>query len=130
MLTWRMDMKAIDRLESYGIYKLACQLFDDFWSDSEILGKDYRGRELTKQQVRSLDSVCANMEEGYGWGFGKEWPQRLKISRGEAHESRGPYVRCPHLLSAEVINKHLATLYHIICRKQITASFIPTPTLL
>ena len=107
-------MKAIDRLESYGIYKLACQLFDDFWSDSEILGKDYRGRELTKQQVRSLDSVCANMEEGYGRGFGKEWPQRLKISRGEARESRGRYVRCRHLLSADVINKRVATLDHII----------------
>ena len=50
-----------DRLESFGIYQLACQLFDDFWADSEILGKDYRGRELVKQQVRSLDSICANI---------------------------------------------------------------------
>ena len=32
--------KSVDRLESFGIYKLACQLFDDFWTDSEILGKD------------------------------------------------------------------------------------------
>jgi hypothetical protein len=50
-----------DRLESFGIYGLARQLFDDFWQDSEILGKDYRGRELVKQQTRSLDSVCANI---------------------------------------------------------------------
>src|SRR5258707_10373252 len=114
MLTWRMDMKAIDRLESYGIYKLACQLFDDFWSDSEILGKDYRGRELTKQQVRSLDSVCANMEEGYGRGFGKELPHHLKISRGEARESRGRYERCHHLLPADTLAKRVATLDHII----------------
>ena len=59
-------------MESYGIYQLALQLFNDFWDDSEILGKDFRGRELAKQQVRSLDSVCANIEEGYGRGYGKE----------------------------------------------------------
>jgi four helix bundle protein len=99
-----------DRLESFGIYQLACQLFDDFWADSEILGKDYRGRELVKQQVRSLDSICANIEEGYGRGFGKEWPQHLKLARGEARESRGRYRRSRHLLPAEVMTKRLATL--------------------
>ena len=103
-----------DRLESFGIYQLACQLFDDFWADSEILGKDYRGRELVKQQVRSLDSTCANIEEGYGRGFGKEWPQHLKIARGEARESRGRYRRSRHLLPAEVMTKRLATLDQII----------------
>jgi four helix bundle protein len=101
-------------LESFGIYQIARQLFDDFWSDSELLGKDYRGRELSKQQVRSLDSVCANIEEGYGRGFGKELPQRLKIARGEARESLGRYARCNHLLPADLINQRLATLDHII----------------
>ena len=103
-----------DRLESFGIYQLACQLFDDFWADSEILGKDYRGRELVKRQVRSLDSICANIEEGYGRGFGKEWPPHLKIARGEARESRGRYRRSRHLLPAEVMTKRLATLDQII----------------
>src|SRR6185369_10361828 len=103
-----------DRLESFGIYQLAQQLFQDFWPDSEILGKDYRGRELVKQQVRSLDSICANIEEGFGRGFGKELPQHLKIARGEARESRGRYARCNHLLPAELINQRLATLDHII----------------
>jgi four helix bundle protein len=103
-----------DRLENFGIYRLARQLFDDFWVDSEILGKDYRGRELVKQQVRSLDSVCANMEEGYGRGFSKELPQSLKVSRGEARESRGRYERCRHLLSAETIAQRIAALDHII----------------
>ncbi len=103
-----------DRLESYGIYQLARQLFNDFWGDSEILGKDYRGRELVKQQVRSLDSVCANIEEGYGRGFGKELPQHLKIARGEARESRGRYERCNHLLPADLIDQRVAMLNRII----------------
>lgn len=102
-----------DRLESFGIYQLARQLFQDFWPDSEILGKDYRGRELAKQQVRSLDSICANIEEGFGRGFGKELPQHLKIALGEARESRGRYTRCNHLLPAELINQRLATHDHI-----------------
>jgi four helix bundle protein len=103
-----------DRLESFGIYKVACQLFDNFWVDSEIVGKDYRGRELVKQQTRSLDSVCANIEEGYGRGFNKEMPQHLKIARGEARESRGRYQRMKYLLPAEVIRKRVEILDHII----------------
>jgi hypothetical protein len=27
---------AEDRLDNFGIYKLACQLFDEFWNDVEI----------------------------------------------------------------------------------------------
>jgi len=103
-----------DRLESFGIYQIACQLFKDFWTDSEILGKDYRGRELVKQQVRSLNSICANIEEGYGCGFGKELPQHLKIARGEARESRGRFQRCHALLSPDLIQQRIATLDHII----------------
>src|SRR3990170_209745 len=103
-----------DRLESFGIYQLACQLFDDFRAASEILGKDYRGRELVKRQVRSLDSVCANIEEGYGRGFNKEMPQHLKIARGEARESKGRYGRLNHLLPAETISQRVATLDQII----------------
>ena len=103
-----------DRLESFEIYKIARQLFDDFWADSGILGKDYRGKELVKQQVRSLDSICANIEEGYGRGFGKELPQHLKISRGEARESKGRYQRMNHLLPAELIAKRTAVLDRII----------------
>ena len=103
-----------DRLESFGIYQIARKLFDDFWADSEVLQKDFRGRELVKQQTRSLDSICANIEEGFGRGFGREFPQHLKIARGEARESHGHYARRNHLLPADVIAQRLATLDHII----------------
>jgi four helix bundle protein len=78
------------------------------------LGKDYRGRELVKQQVRSLDSICANIEEGYGRGFGKELRQDFRIARGEARESKGRYERCQRLLPADLIAIRVATLDHII----------------
>ena len=103
-----------DRLEEFGIYKLASQLFDDFWADSEIIGKDYRGHELVKQQIRSLDSVCANIEEGFGRGFNKENPQHLKIARGEARESKGRFRRMRFLLHLETVNKRRAILDQVI----------------
>ena len=31
-------METNDRLESFGIYKLARNLFEEFWEDSELLG--------------------------------------------------------------------------------------------
>jgi four helix bundle protein len=105
---------ADDRLENFGIYRLACQLFDEFWNDSEIVGKDYRGKELVKQQTRSLDSACANIEEGYGRGFNKEMPQHLKLARGEARESKGRYRRMKFLLPPETINKRVTILDQII----------------
>ena len=105
---------AEDRLENFGIYKLARQLFNEFWNDSEIVGKDYRGKELVRQQTRSLNSVCANIEEGYGRGFNKAMPQHLKIARGEARESKGRYRRMKFLLSADTINKRVTVLDPII----------------
>jgi four helix bundle protein len=107
-------MPATDRLESFNIYQLTRQLFDEFWGDSEILGKDYRGRELVRQQIRSLDSICANIEEGYGRGFGKEFPQHLRIARGEARESKGRYERCQHLLPTDLIARRVSMLDRII----------------
>jgi four helix bundle protein len=107
-------MMSEDRLESFGIYKLACQLFDDFWADSEAVMKDERGQALVRQQTRSLDSVCANIEEGYGRGFNKEMPQHLKIARGEARESKGRYWRMRFLLPLETVHKRRAILDQII----------------
>jgi len=103
-----------DRLESSGIYQIARQWFDDFWTDSEHLGKDYRGRELSKQQVRSRDSTCANIEEGFGRGYGRELPQHLKIAHGEARESQGRYARCNHLIPADLLRQRISILDHII----------------
>jgi four helix bundle protein len=103
-----------DRLESYGIYQLARQVFDEFWDDSEVLAKDFRGKELAKQQIRSLDSICANIEEGYGRGFGKELPYHLKVARGEARESRGRFERCTRLFRPDIITKRTELLSRII----------------
>jgi four helix bundle protein len=78
------------------------------------VGKDYCGKELVNQQTRSLDSVSANIEEGYGCGFNKEMPQHLKIAGGEARENKGRYRRMKFLLPAETINQRGTVLDQII----------------
>lgn len=103
-----------DRLQAFGIYRLARQMFDEFWNDSEDLGRDYRSRELVRQQIRSLDSICANIEEGYGRGEGRELPHHLKIARGEARESKGRFEQLAHVLAPDLIAQRCTTLDQII----------------
>ena len=78
-----------DGLQDLRFYKMALELWDKCWKDTEILMKDLRGKEIAGQLIRSVGSVSANIEEGYGRGFGKEYPHFLRIARGSARESRG-----------------------------------------
>ena len=103
-----------DSLEDFRVHQAARQLFDAFWDAFEILDRDARGCELVHQQVRSLDSICANFEEGYGRGFGKEWPHYLRSARGSAREIRGRFERCARLLPAEILEQRASSLNQII----------------
>jgi four helix bundle protein len=103
-----------DRLEDFGAYQKAMQLWDDFWQDSEVLRRDFRGLEIAKQMTRSIGSISANMEEGYGRGFGRELVQFYRYSRGSARESKGWYRRSRHLLSPQVVEPRTKLLDEII----------------
>ncbi len=78
-------------LEELRFYKKATDLFELCWNDTENLIKDFRGKEIARQLIRACGSISANIEEGYGRGFGKEYPHFLKISRGSAQETKGWY---------------------------------------
>lgn len=78
--------------------------------DLPLLDRKLAGRELARQQVRSLDSICANMEEGYGRKAGKELKHFFRISRGSTGESKGRYKRCKRFLSEKTIEKRLKQL--------------------
>lgn len=103
-----------DSLEELRFYQKSLELWDKCWGDTEILMKDFRGRELAKQLIRSVDSISANIEEGYGRGFGKEYPQFLRIARGSARETKGRYLRTKFLLSEETIKGRISDLGEII----------------
>ncbi len=90
------------------------KLFDDFIAeDLKILERHFTGKELGRQQIRSLDSVCANMEEGYGRKAGKELKQFFRIARGSANESKGRYKRCKGFLAEAIVEKRIAQLDEI-----------------
>ena len=103
-----------DPLDNLIFYQQAMQLYDACWDDCDVLAKDFRGKEVARQLIRSCDSVSANIEEGYGRGYGKEYPQFLRISRGSARETKGWYLRSKKLLEAELINDRTQKLNGII----------------
>lgn len=103
-----------DRIDEIRFYLKSKELWKQCWTDTEILKKDFRGVEIARQLIRSVGSISANIEEGYGRGFGKEYPQYLRIARGSARESKGWYFRSEQLLSPEIIKRQTERLDEII----------------
>ena len=95
-------------------YRKALFLFDLCWIDCEKLMQDRRGQAVADQLIRCVGSISANIEEGYGRGFGgKEYQQFLRYAIGSAKEAKGWYFRGRHLLSAEVVKHRLQLLSEV-----------------
>ena len=58
---------------------------------------------LVRQQVDAADSICANLEEGYGRGSKKGFIQFIRFARGSAREVLGRCQRFAHWLNAETV---------------------------
>ena len=93
-------------LEEFGAYRTASELFDLARPEpaegvAEDIGQipDRKSCwKLIAQQLGSTDSICANVEEGYGRYSPKEYIQYLVVSRGSAQETKGRYHRMRHWL--------------------------------
>ena len=101
-------------LEQFGAYQKARELFDLVVADMQALKADHRCYKLISQQVASADSICANIEEGYGRLSRVEYVRFLDIARGSARETRGRYERMKHWLAREVIQERVELLDEII----------------
>jgi len=101
-------------LESFGAYQKARQLFDLVVNDMAELRKDSRCYRLIAQQVGSADSICSNIEEGYGRLGRAEYIRFLDFSRGSARETRGRYERMKHWLEDDLILNRVALCDEII----------------
>jgi len=88
-----------DPLWSFQVYPKALMLSDLVWEDTDRMMKDPRGRVIARQLVDSVGSICANIEEGHGRGFGKENAYFQRVALGSARESRGWYYRGRRFLS-------------------------------
>lgn len=101
-------------LEQFGAYQKSVELFDLVIADMEKLKGDPRCYRLVAQQVGSADSICANIEEGYGRLSRAEYIRFLDFARGSARETRGRYQRMKHWLPPDVIAERIALLDEII----------------
>jgi len=104
-----------DPLWASAYYRFDMYLYDLAWLDSVILQRDFRGRELVSQLIRSTGGLCANVEEAYGRGVGTaDYIRILRIALGEAREAQGWYLRSRHILPADLVERRLEIITQII----------------
>ena len=107
------DLKR-DPLWQFNIYPKTLFLYDLLWDDCAQLVKEVRGRAIAQQVIRSGGSICANIEEGFGRGFGAEFAYFLRVALGSARETRGWYYRARKLLQPELLEHRMGLLDQII----------------
>lgn len=101
-------------LNSFGGYRKARELFDLVVKDTTTLASRTDTARLVSQQIASADSVCANVEEGYGRGSRKEYAQFPGYARGSAWETRGRYERLGHWLPEKIVQERVTLCGEII----------------
>ena len=101
-------------LESFGAHQKARQLFDLVAADMETIKTNPLCYRLVSQQIGSADSICANIEEGYGRLSRVEYVRFLDFARRSARETRGRYERMKHWLDEDVIQQRITLLDEII----------------
>lgn len=104
-----------DPLWESGYYRKSMYLYDLAWQDCDLLKKDYRGREIVSQLIRSTGGIGANMEEAYGRGVGSaDYIRVMRIALGEARETRGWYFRSRQILPADMLERRAALTGQLI----------------
>ena len=109
-----MEQTKIRNIEDFKVYQKAKNLFEEFLEvDLPILKESFAGRTLATNQLRCLDSICANMEEGYDRKFGKEVKYFFRMARGSSTEARGRYTRLKGILPDDLITKRVGILNEV-----------------
>jgi four helix bundle protein len=75
------------KLEEFRVYQLSMDLGEDVWN-VVIKWDDFAKGTIGKQLVRAIDSVAANLSEGYGRYHYKEAKNFSYYSRGSLYESK------------------------------------------
>lgn len=101
-------------LWEFKVYRQALFLADLAWFDAEKLLAAPQGRATAWQLVDAAASVPANIEEGFGRGFGKDNARFQRIALGSARETQGWYYRGRHVFTTEVLDHRLRLIDEII----------------
>lgn len=114
---WQKTVHESIRIEKFWsliAYQKALYLYNLLWQDTEDWRKDERGQILSKQITGSSDSICSNIEEGFGRGLGKQLIQFYVYSLGSARETKGRIYRAKAFYSTEVLNRRLNLASEIV----------------
>jgi four helix bundle protein len=98
----------IGNLHQFVAYQKALELFDLVVADVAHYLGDRKLERLVSQQLASADSVCSNIEEGYGRESTVEYRRFLIIARGSLRETQGRYHRLRHWIPLEVVEQRIA----------------------
>ena len=112
-----------DPLWNLEVYRLGLFIGDITWDDTEQLDKNSHTRGAADQIRRSLDSISANIAEGYSRSTGKDRARYFEYSLGEAREARDRYYKVRRALKQEVVIHRVKVLTHIV---RILNAFVPS----
>ncbi|HKI43917.1 MAG TPA: four helix bundle protein [Balneolales bacterium] len=75
------------KLEEYQVYQLSMKMAEEIFG--RVVKWDYFSKDtIGKQLMRSVDSVAANLSEGFGRFYYKEEKQFCYYSRGSLYETK------------------------------------------
>jgi four helix bundle protein len=112
-----------DPLWKLEVYRLALFVAEIGWEDVLILNKNNLTRDAADQIIRSLDSISANIAEGYSRSTGKDRARYFEYALGEAREARDRYFKARRVLKQEVVLHRIKLLTQIV--KMLNA-LVPT----
>jgi four helix bundle protein len=112
-----------DPLWKLEVYRLGLFVAEIGWEDVVVLNKNNLTRDAADQIIRSLNSISANIAEGYSRSTGKDRARYFEYALGEAREARDRYFKARRVLKQEVILHRIKLLTQIV--KMLNA-LVPT----
>lgn len=112
-----------DPLWKLEVYRLGLFVAEIGWEDVLILNKSSLTRDAADQVIRSLNSISANIAEGYSRSTGKDRARYFEYALGEAREARDRYFKARRVLKNEVVLHRIKLLTQIV---KMLNSLVPT----